>query len=187
LAGNADVPVFRIRKQEMTFHSSLERQDPPSVAGEREALLGWLDFHRATLLSKLEGLDDEQVRRPVAPSGLTLLGLVKHLTETEHGWFVNEYAQAGEAPLFETEDDEEAGFRVGPGESTEQIAQNYIDMCERCRTIVLEAPSLDDVVPNARHGQIDLRRIMIHMIEETARHNGHADLIRELIDGSVGD
>jgi uncharacterized damage-inducible protein DinB len=171
----------------MTLRAPIQRFDPPAVAGEREALLAWLDWHRATLVLKLDGLNDEQLRRSVAPSGLTLLGLVKHLTETEHGWFVNEYAQLGEAPLFETDDDEEAGFRVEPGESTEQIVQDYVDMCERCRVIVLAAPSLDDRVPNARRGQIDLRRIVIHMIEETARHNGHADLIRELIDGQVGD
>jgi hypothetical protein len=89
--------------------------------------------------------------------------------------------------LFETDDDPEAGFRVEPAESTEQIVQDYIAMCDRCRKIVAAAPSLDDTVPNARRGQIDLRRIMIHMIEETARHNGHADIIRELIDGEVGD
>lgn len=171
----------------MTFTNRTPRIDPPAVAGEREALLGWLDWHRATLLTKLDGLDDDQLRRPVAPSGLTLLGLVKHLTETEHGWFVNEYARLGEPPLFETDDDEEAGFRVEPGETTEQLVQGYLDMCERCRRIVLEAPSLDDVVPNARRGQVDLRRIVLHMIEETARHNGHADLIRELVDGTVGD
>jgi uncharacterized damage-inducible protein DinB len=171
----------------MTFRTPVDRQDPPGVAGEREALLAWLDFHRATLLLKLDGLDDEQLRRSVAPSGLTLLGLVKHLTETEHGWFVNEYARLDEAPMFETDDDPEAGFRIEAHESTDHIVRDYLDVCERGREIVFAAPSLDDVVPNERRGQIDLRRIMIHMIEETARHNGHADLIRELIDGAVGD
>jgi uncharacterized damage-inducible protein DinB len=169
------------------FRTPWPRPTPPAVADEREALSAWLDHHRATLLWKLDGLDDEQLRRNVVPSGTTLLGLVKHLTETEHGWFVNEYARLGEPPLFETDDDPEAGFRVEPAESTEQIVQDYIAMCDRCRKIVAAAPSLDDTVPNARRGQIDLRRIMIHMIEETARHNGHADIIRELIDGEVGD
>jgi uncharacterized damage-inducible protein DinB len=161
--------------------------DPPAVAGEREAPLAWLDFHRATLVQKLDGLDDEQLRRPVAPSGLTLLGLVKHLTETEHGWFVTEYARLDEPPMFETDDDPDAGFRIEAHESTVRLVQDYLDVCERARTIVRAAASLDDLVPNARRGQIDLRRIMIHMIEETARHNGHADLIRELVDGVVGE
>jgi hypothetical protein len=171
----------------MVFTSPVERPVPPAVAGEREALSAWLDVHRATLLFKLDGLDDEQLRRQVVPSGTTLLGLVKHLTETEHGWFVNEYARLDESPLFETDDDPEAGFRIEPGEATAQIVNNYLAVCDRCRKIVAAAPSLDDTVPNGRHGRIDLRRIMIHMIEETARHNGHADIIRELIDGTVGD
>jgi uncharacterized damage-inducible protein DinB len=171
----------------MVFDSPVQRPDPPAVAAERTALSAWLDFHRATLIMKLDGLDDEQLRRSLVPSGTSLLGLVKHLTETEHGWFVNEYAQLGEAPLFETEEDPEAGFRVEEHESTASIVDGYLAMCERCRTIVAAAPSFDQTVPNRRRGQVDLRRIMIHMIEETARHNGHADIIRELIDGAVGD
>ena len=171
----------------MGFVSPVSRTAPPPIASEREALAAWLDFHRATLVGKLDGLDDEQLRRAVVLSGTSLLGLVKHLTETEHGWFVNEYAQLGEPPLFETDDDPDAGFRVEPHETTERIVGDYLAMCDRCRKIVAAAPSLDDTVPNARHGRIDLRRILIHMIEETARHNGHADIVRELIDGAVGD
>jgi hypothetical protein len=171
----------------MVFRSPIVRPDPPAVADERTALGAWLDFHRATLLMKLDGLGDEQLRRSVVPSGTSLLGLVKHLTETEHGWFVNEYGQLGEDPLFETEDDPEAGFRIEPHETTAAIVDSYVAMCERCRSIVAAAPSFDQTVPNHRRGRIDLRRIMIHMIEETARHNGHADIIRELIDGVVGD
>lgn len=171
----------------MTFSSPSTRVDPPAVADERRALAAWLDFHRATLVMKLDGLDDEQLRRPMVPSGTSLLGLVKHLTETEHSWFVNEFAQLGEAPIFDTPDDPEAGFRVEPTETAKEIVEAYLAMCERCRRTVAAAPSLDDTVPNTRRGRIDLRRIMIHMIEETARHNGHADIIRELIDGAVGD
>ena len=123
----------------------------------------------------------------LVPSGTSLLGLVKHLTEVEHGWFVNEYAQLGEAPLFETENDPDAGFRIEPDETAAELVAGYQAICARSRAIVAAAASMDETVPNARHGRIDLRRIMLHMIEETARHNGHADIIRELIDGVVGD
>jgi uncharacterized damage-inducible protein DinB len=171
----------------MIFVAQVSRPTPPPVADERTALAGWLDFHRATLVLKLDGLDDEQLRRPMVPSGTSLLGLVKHLTEVEHGWFVNEYARLGEAPLFETDDDPDASFRIEPDETAADLVAAYQAICDRSRAIVAAASSLDETVPNARRGRIDLRRIMLHMIEETARHNGHADIIRELIDGAVGD
>ncbi len=171
----------------MVFHAPLQRVPPPAIADERQALAGWLDWHRATLLSKLDGLDEAQLRRPMVPSGTSLLGLVKHLTETEHGWFVLEYARLDEEPLFETDDDPDAGFKLGPDETSQSIVADYLEMCERSRQILAAAPSLDEQVPNKRRGMIDLRRIVIHMIEETARHNGHADIIRELIDGVTGD
>jgi hypothetical protein len=171
----------------MVFQTPVRRTPPPAIAGEQEALTAWLDWHRAALLEKLDGLDDKQLRCPMVPSGTSLLGLVKHLTEIEQGWFVNEYAQLGEPPLFETDDDPEAGFRVEPDETTDSIVSGYLAMCERSRGILAGAPSLDDTVPNAVRGRVDLRRIVIHMIEETARHNGHADIIRELIDGVTGD
>ncbi|SEG84355.1 Protein of unknown function [Actinacidiphila yanglinensis] len=171
----------------MVFRTPVRRTPPPAVADEKEALAAWLDWHRATLLEKLDGLDEEQLRRPMVPSGTSLLGLVKHLTETEQGWFVNEYAQTGEPPLYETEDDPEAGFRPEPHETAESIVDAYLAMCKRSRKILEAADSLDRTVPNERWGRIDLRRIVIHMIEETARHNGHADIVRELIDGATGD
>jgi uncharacterized damage-inducible protein DinB len=171
----------------MAFRTPVRRTPPPAVADERAALAAWLDWHRIALIEKLDGLDDEQLRRPMVPSGTSLLGLVKHLTEVEQGWFVNEYAQLGEAPLFETEEDPEAGFHPESDETAESIVAGYLAMCERSRKILGGAASLDETVPNERWGQIDLRRIVIHMIEETARHNGHADIIRELLDGSTGD
>ena len=171
----------------MTFRTPVHRVPPPPIAGERQALGAWLDWHRAALLEKLDGLGEEQLRRPMVPSGTSLLGLVKHLTETEHGWFVIEYARLDEEPLFETEDDPEAGFKVGPDETSALIVARYLEICERSREILAGAASLGETVPNERWGSIDLRRIVIHMIEETARHNGHADILRELIDGVTGD
>ncbi len=168
------------------FVSPVRRVEAPHVADEKEALMGWLDFHRATLLGKLEGLDDEALRRQLVPSGTSLLGLVKHLTGAEHHWFVNGYARAGEPPSFPTDDDPDADFRIGPQESTAGVVEAYVAMCERSRSILAEADSLDDAVPTEERGLVELRWILLHMIEETARHNGHADILRELIDGCTG-
>lgn len=171
----------------MVFRNPVRRVDAPGVAGEREALTSWLDWHRATLLTKLDGLADEPLRRIVLPSGLSLLGIVKHLTEVEQGWFALDFAGYDEPEIYAEDDDPDAAFRVGPAETAEDIVGAYLRMCDRSRKIVAEAESLEIAVPNARRGSVDLRWILIHLIEETARHNGHADAIRELIDGSVGD
>lgn len=169
------------------FVPPVRRQEPPYVAEEKDALMGWLDYHRATLLTKLDGLEDEALRRAVVPSGTSLLGLVKHLTEAEHHWFVDTYARAGEGPLFSTQEDPDGDFRVGPGERAEELVAGYLAVCERSRSILAEADSLDDAVPTERRGLLELRWILLHMIHETARHNGHADVIRELIDGRTGE
>lgn len=170
----------------MTFTAPVERVDPPHVAGERQALEAWLDFHRATLLTKLEALTDEELRRPMVPSGVCLLGLVKHLTAVEHGWFVVCFARSDEPYLFSTEDDPDADFRIEPGETTESVVEGYLTACARSRAISAAA-SLDEAASHPRRGSVDLRWIVLHMIEETARHNGHADIIRELLDGTTGD
>ncbi len=170
----------------MTFTSPLGREDPAFGEGERDALSSWLDFHRATLLTKLEGLDDDQLRRRMVPSGLSLLGLVKHLTSVEHGWFARGFASSGEEPLFYSEEDPDADFRIEEDETTSDIVSGYIAACDRSRRII-EGASLEDAFEHPNRGRIDLRWIMLHMIEETARHNGHADIMRELIDGTTGD
>ena len=171
----------------MPFASPISRSEPPKNAGEREALVGWLDYHRATLLTKLEGLDDDQLRRPMVPSGVCLLGLVKHLTAVEHGWFVVDFAQAEEQYLFVRADGTEADFTIEPGDTTESVVSGYVQACERGRAVVEAAGSLEATVQHPEVGELGLRWVVTHMIEETARHNGHADIIRELIDGATGD
>lgn len=172
----------------MTFTSPVRREDPPDVALEREALAAWLDYHRATVLVKLEGLDDEQLRRPMVPSGVCLLGLVKHLTEVEHSWFSRVVAQSGEPLIYSTKEDPDADFRIEEGETTESVIVSYLRACERSREILAATESLDEIRPHHRLPiEQDVRWVMIHMIEETARHNGHADIIRELIDGTTGE
>lgn len=171
----------------MTFRAGLDRRRAPFGQDERTALNSWLDYHRATLVTKLEGLDDEQLRRPMVPSGLSLLGLVKHLTGVEHGWFARGFAQTGESPLFYTKEDPDADFRIEDDESTQDLVDGYLRACERSRQIESAAASLDETFEHPGRGAIDLRWILIHMVEETARHNGHADIMRELIDGATGD
>ncbi|MFJ8044022.1 DinB family protein [Kitasatospora sp. NPDC096147] len=166
----------------MSFVIPTERVDPPGAGSERAALTGWLDWHRATLLRKLAGLGDEQLRKVVLPSGLSLLGIVKHLTEVEQGWFAIEYAGSDEPYLYgggET-------FELTEADSTESVVTHYLAACERSRQITAATPDLGRAVPNEELGTVDLRWVLVHMVEETARHNGHADAIRELLDGSTG-
>jgi uncharacterized damage-inducible protein DinB len=148
----------------------------------------FLDFHRATLLWKVSGLSDEDLRRPMTPSGVSLLGLVKHLADVEQSWFVEVFA--GEPPEFPLwrEDDPGATWRIEPHETTEQIIDVYRRVCARCRAIVASA-SPEDLAAAPREGAegLTLRWILVHMLEETARHNGHADIIREAIDGATGE
>jgi uncharacterized damage-inducible protein DinB len=166
-----------------------ERVDPPRTAGEREMLDSWLDFHRATLAWKCEGLTDEQLREQSAlPSNLSLLGLVRHMAETERGWFRQMLTGEDVPDLYVTPQDQDADFT---GAATADVAASFADWrseCELARQAVAAVPSLDTLAARAtRLGAASLRWIMVHMIEEYARHNGHADLLRERIDGATGD
>jgi uncharacterized damage-inducible protein DinB len=165
-----------------------DRPAPATDAGEKDMVCGFLDFLRATLLWKIEGLDDGQLRTSLVPSATTLLGLVKHLTRVEHHWFTMVFAgdDAGVPPP--TVDDD---WVIAPDETTEGLVRAYRDECDRSRTLV-EAASLDDVarwgkVTNHWGEVISLRWILVHMIEETARHVGQADILREQIDGMTGE
>jgi hypothetical protein len=122
------------------------------------------------------------------PSGTSLLGVVKHLGYVERGWF-----QSGiEGRTFEvpwTEEDPDADFRIEPGETIEGIVAWYEEQCERSRQIVAATPGLEVLDVRVREGRPrrSLRWILVHMVEETARHAGHMDIIREQIDGATGD
>jgi uncharacterized damage-inducible protein DinB len=164
------------------------RPEPPSTGTERETLAGFLDFQRATLLWKLEGLDDEQVRRAMVPSGTSLLGIVKHLAYVERSWFQGVWA-GQEASFPWTKEDPDADWRIEPGETTQDILELYDGECDRSREIVAKASSLEEVIqhPRRQEWRLSRRWILIHMIEETARHVGHADILREQLDGATGD
>ena len=149
----------------------------------------WLDFHRATLLSKCESLDDEQLRtRAVAPSSLSLLGLVRHMTEVERSWFRRVLLDEVVASIYYSDDNEDGDFDdVGAADVAADFAA-FRDELETCRRIAAQHPQLDELARRKRRGQeISLRWIYVHMIEEYARHNGHADFLRERIDGVTGD
>ncbi len=163
------------------------RQEPPFTADERTMLDGWLDFHRATLLHKCQGLTGEQlIQASVPPSTLTLLGLVQHMTLVEWWWFERIFAANGEPAPFETNDNPEYEFEVLVAETAEQVLGQFGVYCQRARDVIA-ASSLDDLSQGTEREQRQLRWIVVHMIEEYARHNGHADLIRECLDGVVGD
>jgi uncharacterized damage-inducible protein DinB len=163
----------------------VQRPDVPRVADERTMLEAWLDYHRATLLMKCAGLSDEQLkRRSAAPSALSLLGLVRHLTDVERGWF--RHGVGGEQgpevePIYYSDERPEGDFADLDDPSPAAVLAAYRQEVERCRTATAAVP-LDQFV-----GEQSVRWIYLHMIEEYARHNGHADLLRERIDGATGD
>ncbi len=162
----------------------INRVDSPLAAPERTMLTAFLDYHRATLLWKVDGVGDADLRRPLTPSGMSLLGLVKHLAYVEQWWFLMVFA-GEDLPAPWTDADPDADWRVEDDETTAAILDFYRATVERARAVVAAA-DLD--APARRPGKEQtLRWIMVHMIEETARHNGHADLMREAIDGATGE
>ena len=164
------------------------RIDAPLSGTELEMLNSFLDYHRATLLWKVRGVSDADLRRNSVPtSTMTLLGLVKHLAYVERSWFQRRFKNDPVTVPW-TKEDPDADWRIEPDETTESILRLYNEECEKSRQIVASS-SLDDLaaVPWPDGGSPSLRWIMYHMIEETARHNGHADLLREAIDGATGE
>jgi uncharacterized damage-inducible protein DinB len=164
-----------------------QRTDPPFEAGERELLDAFLDYHRATLMIKCDGLDDAQLRtRSAPPSSLSLLGLVRHMADVERSWFRRVLGGEEAPPLYWSEDDRDGDFDNVDQADTADALSTWRAECEHARQLVAAAPSLE--VTGLRRGEpVSLRWILIHMIEEYARHNGHADLLRERIDGAVGE
>jgi uncharacterized damage-inducible protein DinB len=161
-----------------------DRLDPPVAAGERAMLESWLEFHRATLLTKCEGLSDAQLKaRSVPPSSLSLLGLVRHAAQVERNWFRAALTD-DTGPLFAGQEE----FDVDAADAAADLALLRAEV-EHSRRVAAAQPSLDALGTGIRGGERiapSLRWIYVHMIEEYARHNGHADLLRERIDGVVG-
>ncbi|MFE0674006.1 DinB family protein [Streptomyces sp. NPDC058867] len=162
-----------------------QEQDPQYTADDKATLHASLDRMRDAVVGKLADLDDEQLRRPLTPSGTSLLGLVKHLGSVEYGWFVSTFGGEVEPLWFDPYSDED--MRADQGETTRQITDFYARARAAADRTIRER-SLDDLGrPSWRGQDVSLRWVLVHMIEETARHAGHMDIVRELIDGATGD
>jgi uncharacterized damage-inducible protein DinB len=166
---------------------STERIGPPLTAGEREMLRAFLDFHRATLAMKCDGLSDEGLRRQsMPPSTLSLLGLVRHMAEVERTWF-RRVINGEDIPLvWSDEGDYQVAYDASAATRSEAFDAWQTEVAHS-RRIEVEAESLDVTGYQPRWGEdVSLRLVMLHLIHEYARHNGHADFLREGIDGTVG-
>ena len=168
------------------------RTEPKETGPELDQLTSYLDYQRETLLQKTEGLTREQLAQPLPPSSLTLGGLLNHLALVEDSWFRVRFAGLPDDELWAGIDwdaDPEYEFRTAAEVEPEELRRRYSEACARSREVVAATASLDQLsVEKRRNGHhFDLRWVLLHMIEETARHAGHADLIRESIDGTTGE
>jgi len=169
------------------------RTDPPDSGSERDLLLGFLDYQRETVLLKTAGLGAEQLAATIPSSSLTLAGLLNHLALVEDSWFPVRFAGRPEDDLWAGVDwdaDPDHEFRTATDIAPDELRARYADACARSREVVAATASLDElsVATSTRTGnRWNLRWVLLHMIEETARHAGHADLLREAIDGVTGE
>jgi hypothetical protein len=166
-----------------------QRIEPQLVSDERTMLEEWLDYHRATLLGKCAGLDDEQLRRDSCPpSNLSLLGLVRHLTDVERGWFLRGVAgktPAEAPPLYYSAEDPGGDIENVAAADVGAVFAAYDEAIADIR-LATAGIGLDQTFSNGG-ASCSVRWVYMHMVEEYARHNGHADLLRERIDGATGD
>ncbi|KUL64327.1 DinB family protein [Streptomyces sp. NRRL S-1521] len=158
-------------------------KDVPFTGSEKQSLHASLDRHRDAVLWKLDGLDDDALRRPMTPSGTNLLGLVKHLAAVEYGWFCTTFGREAEPFWFDplTED-----MHVAAEETTPRIVEFYGRARAAADAAIAEL-DLDDLGTSWNGKTVSLRWVLIHMLEDTVRHAGHMDIVRELLDGATGD
>jgi uncharacterized damage-inducible protein DinB len=168
------------------------RTERDSSGPELAQLTQLLDHLRETILLKADGLSREQLAQPLPPSILTLGGLLNHLALVEDTWFRVRFLGLPDSEPWASVDweaDRDWEFHTAADVDPDELRRRYREACDRSRTVVAGAGDLDRLAAAQRRDgrHPDLRWILLHMIEETARHAGHADLIRESIDGSVGD
>jgi hypothetical protein len=162
----------------------VDEEDLVAVAGERETLEGFLEYHRRVLGGKLRGLSEEDARRRLVPSPTTLLGLVSHAAAVERNWFY-----LGGKPSEEIDGNargDDPSWEVGAGQTIADVIAAFDRACATSRQIAAGF-TLDQTVPRDQQSQVSLRWIYVHIIREHARHIGHADILREQIDGATGD
>lgn len=164
-----------------------QRPDPPMTGPERDALRGWLDYHRATLAWKCDGLNDDELRlQSVPPSTLSLLGLVRHMAEVERHWFRRVVGGETVRHVWSEEWDFQAAYDASAATRAEAFTAWQAEVAH-AREVEREVASLDDTFFVESWGaDASLRTILLHLIHDYARHNGHADLLREGVDGVVG-
>ncbi|CND65116.1 Protein of uncharacterised function (DUF664) [Mycobacterium tuberculosis] len=165
-------------------------EPPATLTDSRELLLGYLDYYRAALLRKLDGMPEDDLRTSRLPSGWTPVGLLKHLAFVERRWLQWGFAAEQVDPIW---DDQGPGasWHVRPDESVEQVRRFFLDECARSREIIAGA----DLQDRARSGggftppdeHPALIWILFHLLQEYARHAGHLDIARELADGAIGE
>ena len=156
-----------------------DRRTPFLLSGEGETIREFLDYLRESIVLKATGLDEVSARRSTVPSGTTLLGLVKHLTTVEIAWF--QYAFAGSARAVPSDE-------LDPTDTVESVVSAYRAAIEQSNKIVDDCDELQRLCARAFRTPepMSLRWVLVHMVEETGRHAGHADIIREQIDGQTG-
>jgi uncharacterized damage-inducible protein DinB len=179
----------------MTVIDDQGRPEPPVASDETATLLGFLDYQRATLAWKCAGLDAAGLQATVGVSSMTLGGLLKHMAYVEDSWFSRWLHDGDRRPPWDTVDwktDPDWEWQSAADDSTEQLLALWHDTVTRSRVLVEQAladggldRSTDRVWPDGRAPS--LRWVLVHMIEEYARHNGHADLLRESVDGQTGE
>jgi hypothetical protein len=164
-----------------------DRPHIPFSGDERTQLAAWLEFYRITLLRKCDGLTPAQLKeRPVTTSLLSLLGMIRHLTFVEQAWFESTFAGRDVVEYYKTEGDRDTDFKDLDEPAAEEVIDLFLRTIDTSRELS-DGHGLDEMAKRPRRGrEVDLRWIYIHMIEEYARHCGHADLLRELIDGGTG-
>ncbi len=156
---------------------------------EKANLVEYITYQRQTLELKCDGLDAEQLaRRSVPPSTMSLLGLVRHMAEVERGWFRRRLAGLDVPPIYRTPDEPDLDWD-GAAADPAAVAEAWANLREEqafADEVIAGADDLGLVVP-VGEGQASLREVLVHIVEEYARHNGHADLLRECIDGRIGE
>ena len=157
----------------------------PFQGAEKESLHVALDRHRDAVRWKVDGVSEDDLRRPMVPSGTSLIGLVKHLASVEYGWFCSTFGRPSDEIPFD-EADPEADMRAAPDETGDEL-KAYYERATAAADVVIAELDLEDTGTSWNGNTVSMRWVLIHMVEETARHAGHVDILRELIDAETGD